>query len=277
MAPSLPTRTAAAHHRREAGPRAPSAAVSGGPADRRHVERPRGVHCTCVTAPFSRSSEPSSNATPTCCARCRDGRCGCCSRDELAGADGGVRSRCARRADRHASPDTLTELKWYFEKRRSTSDVRARCRSKTRVLAGHRALRHAAISTALPALVDRWRQRLRAVSSPAIAEALERGTGRSNRMSCCSRIAISHPWRASSVRCEGGRGGGHILRTASTPSASIAVHLRAVDARLVSHSSPRANAPAAQRLAACVAPRDGAAFCAAPDSGSGCDGRGTVA
>ena len=57
------------------------ASVPGRSADRRRVERPRGVSLPGHDPVRRRPPQRSSNGMPTCSARCRDGRCGCSSCD----------------------------------------------------------------------------------------------------------------------------------------------------------------------------------------------------
>ena len=71
-----PARAAAARHHREALVR-PCASVSGRPADRCRVERPRGVSVPGDDLVRRRRRRVSSNGIATCSARCLDGPCGC--------------------------------------------------------------------------------------------------------------------------------------------------------------------------------------------------------
>jgi hypothetical protein len=76
------------------------------------------------------------------------------------------------------SPDTTAELKWYYEERRSASDLRARCQSDARFWQAHRAF----ATPRCQMLYRRWLTEgdtaFELVSSTAIADALARGTAR---------------------------------------------------------------------------------------------------
>jgi hypothetical protein len=76
------------------------------------------------------------------------------------------------------APGTISELRWYCEERRNTSDLRARCQSDGRFWQAHRVF-----STPRDQLLyRRWLTDgdtvFEFVSSPAIQDALARGTGR---------------------------------------------------------------------------------------------------
>jgi hypothetical protein len=76
------------------------------------------------------------------------------------------------------SPHTMSELKWYCQERRATSDVRARCQADARFWRAHRAFS----TPRFQMLFRRWLTDGDAVfelaSSSAIEQALARGTGR---------------------------------------------------------------------------------------------------
>jgi len=76
------------------------------------------------------------------------------------------------------APQTIAELKWYFEQRRATEDLRARCRSDGRFWQANRAF-------SIPRCLELYRRWMsdgesvfELVSSTAIADALTRGTAR---------------------------------------------------------------------------------------------------
>ena len=175
------------------------------------------------------------------------------------------------------APDTMAELRWYCEERRSTSNLRARCQSDARFWQAHRAF----ATPRCQMLYRRWLTDGDAVfeliASRAIADALARGTARiESHVLLCSYDHLSP--LASLVRSS--PKGVEEGATASTPSQppappplSIADQLARDWYRLV---AARKCSCAARTCGVCRA-TNGAASSAAPDSGSGCDGRGTVA
>ena len=78
------------------------AALSGGSADRASPQRVAWCSRTSSQLATSRSSEPSSNATPTCFARCLDGPFALVFPKQIGGVDRCVRRRGATRVDEHA-------------------------------------------------------------------------------------------------------------------------------------------------------------------------------
>jgi hypothetical protein len=76
------------------------------------------------------------------------------------------------------APETIAELKWYCQERRSTSDPRARCESDPRFWQAHRAF----ATPRCQMLYRRWLTDgdsvFELISSTTIAEALARGTAR---------------------------------------------------------------------------------------------------
>ena len=175
------------------------------------------------------------------------------------------------------SPDTTAELKWYCEERRSTSDLRARCQSDGRFWQAHRAF----ATPRCQMLYGRWLTDgdtvFELIFSRAIADALARGTARiESHVLLCSYDHLSplvSLVRSTAKGVEERDTPSAQPQPPSPPSLTVAEEL----SRDWCASWPLANDPAAQgSCSLCRAP-DGAALSAAPDSGSGCDGRGTVA
>lgn len=175
------------------------------------------------------------------------------------------------------SPDTTAELKWYCEERRSTSDLRARCQSDARFWQAHRAF----ATPRCQMLYRRWLTDGDAVfeliSSRAIADALTRGTARiESHVLLCSYDHLSplaSLVRSSSKGVEEGATASTPSQPPAPPPLSISDQLTRDWYRLV---AARKCSCDARTCSVCRATH-GAAFSAAPDSGSGCDGRGTVA
>ena len=175
------------------------------------------------------------------------------------------------------SPDTIAELKWYCEERRSLSDLRARCQSDGRFWEAHRAFATPRCQT----LYRRWLSDgdtvFELISSTAIADALARGTARiESHVLLCSYDHLSPVAslvRASAKGVEEGETPFARPQPPSPPTLSIADELARDWYRLV---AARKCSCGARTCSVCRV-TDGAAFSAAPDSGSGCDGRGTVA
>src|SRR5438094_5542700 len=136
--------------------------------------------------------------------------------------DRGLRSDGATRADSHVATRDVGRAQVVLQQapqhtERTRADVRGR-----RVLASPRGLRYATISTALPALVDRRRQRLR----DHLIAGDRRGAGTRDRPDriACHRPLVSTPRTLGEplpFMSEGGRGRRHRLRTVSTPSLAI--------------------------------------------------------
>ena len=175
------------------------------------------------------------------------------------------------------APDTTVEFKWYCEERRSTSDLRARCQSDARFWQAHRAF----ATPRYQMLYRRWLTDGDAVfeliSSRATADALARGTARiESHVLLCSYdhlLPLASLVRSLPKGVEEGA-------TASAPSQPppplplpISDQLTRDWYRLV---AARKCSCGARSCGVCRA-TSGAAFSAAPDSGSGSDGRGTVA
>ena len=128
----------------------------------------------------------------------------------IAGAIADFESAARHELTATLRPEMLTELRWYFERLRNTPNPRA-LSFEDEEFRRHRA---AFDTPRFRQLYRRWSSDgdsvFDAVSSPVIAEALGEGQAESNRISCFSRIAISHPWRASSVPARrGSRKGTH--------------------------------------------------------------------
>ncbi len=129
-------------------------------------------------------------------------------------------------------PDTLAELKWYFEQRRRTSDPRVLSFSDEDFWRDQAAFS----APRFQQLYRRWLTDgdsvFDVVSSPAIAEALERGTGRiESHVLLLSHRHLSPLASLVRLPAKGVEEGGHVPRTASTPSASVAFERRPVDPR----------------------------------------------
>jgi hypothetical protein len=162
------------------------------------------------------------------------------------------------------APDTISELKWYCEERRSTSDLRARCQCDGRFWQAHRAF----ATPRCQMLYRRWLTDgdsvFELISSTAIADALARGTALiESHVLRCSYDHLSP--LASLVRssAKGSRRGTHPphglnplrLTRFQSPMNSPAIGIA---------SSPVANAPAAQAFARCVAAEMGRRFVPPP-------------
>jgi hypothetical protein len=175
------------------------------------------------------------------------------------------------------SPDTITELKWYCRERRETSDLRARCHADERFWRAHRAF----ATPRCQMLYRRWLTDgdtvFELVSSPAIADALARGTARiESHVLLCSYehlLPLVSLVRSSSKGVEEGDTPSARPQPPSSRPLTVAEELARDWYRLV---AARKCSCGARTCSVCRA-TDGAAFSAAPDSGSGCDGRGTVA
>jgi hypothetical protein len=175
------------------------------------------------------------------------------------------------------APDATAEFKWYCEERRRTSDLRARCQTDGRFRQTHRAFS----TPRCQMLYRRWLTDgdtvFELISSRAIADALARGTAHiESHVLLCSYDHLSP--LASLVRSlpKGVEEGA----TASTPSQpppppplSISEELTREWYRLVAAR----RCSCGQRSCSVCRATNGAASSAAPDSASGCDGRGTVA
>jgi hypothetical protein len=175
------------------------------------------------------------------------------------------------------APGTMGELKWYCEERRSTSDLRARYQSDARFWRAHRAFN----TPRCQMLYRRWLTDgdtvFELVSSTAFADAFARGTARIE-----SHVLLaSYDHLSPLVNCVGSSPKGvEEGATAPTqpqpppaPPLSISEQLTRDWYRLVAERKCSCGA----RSCSVCRSTSGAAFSAAPDSGSGCDGRGTVA
>jgi hypothetical protein len=175
------------------------------------------------------------------------------------------------------APGTISELKWYCAERRSTPDLRARCQSDGRFRQAHRAFN----TSRCQMLYHRWLTDgdavFELVSSPAIADALARGTARIESQVLLASYDHLSPL-VSLVRSlpKGVKEGA----TASTPPQpppapplSISEQLTRDWYRLLAARK----CSCGERSCSVCRATNGAAFSAAPDSGPGCDGRGTVA
>jgi hypothetical protein len=139
---------------------------------------------------------------------------------EIAGAIEAFEA-AARHELSHLRPDTLAELKWYFDKCRSTSSPRA-LSFEDEEFWQHQA---AFDSPRFQQLYRRWLTDgdsvFETISSPAIAEALERGSGRIESHVVVLSYAHLSPVASLFRSCRRGRGRRNIIRTASAPVASI--------------------------------------------------------
>jgi hypothetical protein len=174
------------------------------------------------------------------------------------------------------APGTIAELKWFCAERRSTSDLRARCQSDARFWQAHRAFATPRCQT----LYRRWLTDgdsvFELVSSTALADAFARGTARIE-----SHVLLaSYDHLSPLANCVGSSPKG-VEEGATAPAQpqpppapplSISEQLTRDWYRLV---AGRKCSCGARSCSVCRA-TDGAAFSAAPDGGSGCDGRGTV-
>ena len=175
------------------------------------------------------------------------------------------------------SPHTVEELKWYCEKRRNTSDLHTRCGSDSRFWRAHRAFS----TPRFQMLYRRWSTDgdtvFELVSSPAIADALTRGTARIESHVLLRSYDHLSPLvslvRSSDKGVEEGDTPSARPQPPLPPSLTVAEELARDWYRIV---AARKCACGARTCGVCRG-TDGAASCAAPDSGSGCDGRGTVA
>ena len=175
------------------------------------------------------------------------------------------------------APDTIAELKWYCEERRSTLDLRARCLSDGRFWQAHRAF----ASPRCQMLYRRWQTdgdtAFDLISSTAIGDALTRGTAPiESHVLLCSYDHLSplaSLVRSSPQGVEKGATASAPSQPPTPPPLSISEQLTRDWYRLV---AARKCSCGARSCSMCRA-TCGAAFSAAPDSGSGCDGRGTVA
>ena len=175
------------------------------------------------------------------------------------------------------APDTITELRWYCEQRRDTPNVRARCQSDARFWQAHRAF----ATPRCQMLYRRWLTDgdtvFELVTSVAISEALARGTGRIESHVLLSSYDHLSPLvsfvRSSAKGVEEGDPPSARPQPPRSASLNIPEELARDWHRLV---AARKCSCGASTCSACRV-TDGAALSAAPDSGSGCDGRGTVA
>ena len=153
------------------------------------------------------------------------------------------------------SPRTVEEFTWYCEQRRTTSDPRARCQSDERFGRAHRAF-----STSRgQRLYHRWVTDgdtvFEGISSPAIAEALDRGTARIESQVLLLWVRPSLPLgQPRAFVTTWGRGGSHTLHTASTPCDRSTQRRRRTRARLVPADWPLLNVFACKDLP--LPPRD---------------------
>jgi hypothetical protein len=175
------------------------------------------------------------------------------------------------------APGTIAELKWYCAERRSTPDLRARCQSDGRFSQAHRAF----TTSRCQMLYRRWLTDgdavFELVSSTALAEALARGTGRIESHVLLASYDHLSPLvslvRSSQKGVEEGATASAPSQPPPTAPLSISDQLTRDWYRLV---AARKCACGERSCSVCRA-TNGAAFSAAPDSGSGCDERGTVA
>ena len=178
---------------------------------------------------------------------------------------------------RRFAPGTIAELKWYCAERQSTPDLRARCQSDGRFGRAHRAFN----TSRCQLLYRRWLTDGDAVfdlvSSPAIADALARGTARIESQVLLASYDHLSPLvslvRSLPKGVEEGATASTPPQPPPAPPLSISEQLTRDWYRLV---AARKCSCGERSCSVCRATK-GAAFSAAPDSGSGCDGRGTVA
>ena len=175
------------------------------------------------------------------------------------------------------APGTIAELKWYCAERRSTSDLRARCQSDARFWQAHRAFAAPRCQT----LYRRWLTDgdtvFELVSSTAFADTFARGTARIESHVLLASYDHLAPLvslvRSSPKGVEEGATASTPPQPPPVPPLSISEQLTRDWHRLV---AARKCSCGARSCSVCRA-TNGAAFSAAPDSGSVCDGRGTVA
>ena len=174
--------------------------------------------------------------------------------------------------------DLVNNLKWYLERRRAAANRRALTFADPEFWEADVAFN----SPRFRQLYQRWvvdgDSVFESLSSPALAQALERGTGRIE--SHVLDVSYGHlsPVVSTFRACRNG------VRVVISPSHSLNPRHGCVPAAATRSPPPVASAVSAmdnrQRVSSLRARpqhRDGAAFCAAPDSGSDRDSRGTVA
>jgi hypothetical protein len=175
------------------------------------------------------------------------------------------------------APATIAELKWYCAERRSTPDLRARCQSDGRFGRAHRAFN----TSGCQMLYRRWLTDgdavFELVSSPAIADAFARGTARIESQVLLASYDHLSPLvslvRSLPKGVEEGATASTPPQPPPAPPLSISEQLTRDWYRLVAARK----CSCGERSCSVCRAANGAAFSAAPDSGSGCDGRGTVA
>jgi hypothetical protein len=176
------------------------------------------------------------------------------------------------------APDTIAEFKWYCYERRKTSDARARCHTDERFWQAHRAFGTPRCQMLYPRWLTDGDTAFELVSSSSIADALARGSGRIESHVLLRSYGHLSPLLVSLVRSSAkGVEEGDTLsarpQPPSSPPLTVAEELARDWYRLVAARK----CSCGERTCSVCRPAYGAAFSAAPDSGSGCDGRGTVA
>ncbi len=174
--------------------------------------------------------------------------------------------------------DLVNDLKWYFERRRAAANRRALTFADPEFWEADVAFN----SPRFRQLYQRWvvdgDSVFESLSSPALAQALERGTGRIE--SHVLDVSYGHlsPVVSTFRACRNGVEGSDIAVAQPQPPSWLRPRRRSAHLHRWRRAvSAMDNRQRVSSLRARPQHRDGAAFCAAPDSGSDRDSRGTVA